>query len=78
MLTYKLIENSNGYVSYAYHPEGRDDIGTVIVNKNDLEDVKFNIAPTDSFRRYMLKMYKSMRSFIENNSFPQDGIIAWY
>ena len=78
MLTYEIIENGNELVSYKYFPEKSKEFGSLTVNKNTKALVSQALAPDDEFRVYLLKMYKRIRKFIDDNHFRETGLVAWY
>ena len=77
MLKYKMIENSDGFITYQYFPEGNEDSGFLTINKNDGTVVKQELAKTDEFKRYFFHMLDRIEDFIANKNFLDEGIVAW-
>lgn len=78
MLKYKLIEESENYVKYLYFPDGREEYGSVTVNKRTGDVLEMVIAKVDQFKRYCFHLIDEIEDFIESGNFKNEGIVAWY
>lgn len=78
MLKYEQIEDNPNYTAYKYYPEEKSNAGILVVNKINKEIMRMDLAPGDEFKWYALKLYKRIKTWIDDGNLPQDGKIAWY
>lgn len=79
MLEYQMIKNENGIVSYSYYPEGkRNNSGVISFNRNNGSAFVEKQSENDFGKRYAFKLIDRIKDFETNNSFQEQGIIAWY
>lgn len=78
MLKYILVENQGNKIMYKYFPEGGDDFGVVVYDKQKKECSIQELAKIDRHRQYALKMFKRLREFADGETFLEEGKIAWY
>ena len=65
-------------VQYRYFPEGKAESGLVSFNKKTKEFSIVSLPEIDRHKVYALKMVTRIRKNITEDSFENDGIIAWY
>ena len=78
MVTYKISEDNNEYITYDYFPNGKEDKGFLTVNKKDGAIINFSLAKTDEFKRYFFHFRDKIKEFVQQQDFPKEGYVAWY
>ena len=78
MLRYKLYNTDGNFVFYRYYPQGGKDFGTVSINTKTGETAIITPSEDDAGKRYAFKMAKRLKEFFNDNSYKDNGIIAWY
>lgn len=78
MLKYVLDRIENEIAYYLYYPEHDEIPGIVSVNKKSGDVRIVELSPGDESRIYALKLVRRLEKFFEENSYRNDGIVAWY
>lgn len=78
MLKYKLFEENDDIISYRYFPNGREDFGTITMNKKTAELINVEVAKNDKFKQFYFHMIREIERFRKADDYLKDGYVAWY
>ncbi len=78
MLKFILNDETAEKVVYEYFPENGNDSGLVSYDKKADKCSIVTLSKVDKHQRYAQKMFSKIREYASNNSFPKEGIVAWY
>lgn len=73
-----MVENNDDFVSYHYFPEDKADFGSITINKNNGDIIKYSTAKTDEFKRYLFHLQNKIEEFIKSDKFEDEGFVMWY
>lgn len=77
MLEFKLLENTEEFVSYIYYPHGETGSGYLKVSKKDCSIIEHQVAESDEFKTYFFHMYKKIKIMLEDELLDE-GYVVWY
>ena len=78
MLVLKLVEKSAEKYVYNYHPEDGEVYGVIEIDSMTGEIKVSEIASNDKHRRYLSHAVRAVERFLENSSYPENHLSAWY
>lgn len=78
MLILKLSNETATEATYNYYPEGKEEYGVLIVDKNNGDISVKSIAPGDEFRRYLGHAVPKLEELFKKNSYESKILVAWY
>ena len=78
MLKYYIFWEEGNEIAYKYHPEGDEDFGVIIYNKDQNTLRCDKLADVDESKTYAGMLFDKIRQFAETNNFEKEGTIAWY
>lgn len=78
MLLLELTGNMQEEAIYNYFPEGKEEYGTISINKNTGElDVK-KVSVNDEHKRYLFHAISRIEKYFKENNFRGNDTVAWY
>lgn len=78
MLKYNIIAKDDKKIVYRYYPEGENEFGVISVNIETGECSIDELSSNDEHQIYAMKMISRIKELNENDSYEEEGIVAWY
>lgn len=78
MLTLVLYIDHGDTIEYNFFPEGKEEYGTIAINKStgDIDVIKR--ADGDKFERYLAHAVSQVSKFQKSGEYLQKTTVAWY
>ena len=77
MLRLELVFNSKNEAVYDYFPEGKQESGTVSINKDTGEFAVKKIAVNDNHKRYLSHAISRIEKYFKEKNFREKDTVAW-
>ena len=78
MLRLELARKTDNEVVYNYFPEQENKYGSITINEDTGNIIDFKIASNDKHRRYFQHAIARIEKYIENKSYQEKDVVAWY
>lgn len=78
MLRLELVDNTQCKAIYNYFPEGKEEYGTISINKRTGELEVEKISANDEYKRYLFHARSRIEDFFAENNFMEKDVVAWY
>lgn len=77
MLILELIEISKNFIKYRYVPEGKEESGVIVLDK-ETGEVKIESLAKDYDSSYMGHAVHRIDEYYTKDSYPQKDMVVWY